>query len=499
MAKTNSIIILAIIITGLTLPYLMYVYLPTQIERSLVSNLNDQVRNRLGAATIILEDKEGNRIPSTPVQISPSSLDFILGAGVWTTTAVQSWTESDWNYYRSAGFEYEQIWTTWRLIQPTQNQFNFSSVQGQIDYVRAHNPHAKFFARLQGIVPDPLVGDSLNDSTPPAFTNFTSSIPSDPTAYLNQVRIYVRTLVSKYAGQIDVWVTPIEINRIDYATTAFNLPTPPWTLQDAVQIDRVIVDAVKEGDPNATLVLGTSTPLSPYEGNSETRVDPIVFEQMAITAGVTFDEVAVEAYAFSGDISFWFRYLAEMSNLGRPIFINEAGISSEGFDYVKLQSAREAQDAWYQDLLTLSLAMKPIVGVFLLEFKDRIVQARYSQFENMGLVDSSGQPKPSYSGIRSILQQLTQLNQTTSPDGQVSVGLLAGNYMLHANEFEGQFRIVEGTNRTYIMQTGSNGQLQISIATSSTLPLNSIETEQLGTQVVAWAGAALNSKRNTRW
>jgi GH35 family endo-1,4-beta-xylanase len=408
----------------------------------------------------------------------------MLGAGVWTTTAIQSWTNADWEHYMDAGFEYEQIWTTWRLIQPAQDQFNYSSVQGQIDYVKAHNPHAKFFARLQGIVPDPLVGNSLNDSTPPAFTNFTSKMPSDSSAYLKQVKAYVRALVSEYAGQIDVWVTPIEINRIDYATAAFNLATQPYTLQDAIEIDRVIAEAVKEANPNATLILGTSTPLSAYEINGKTRVDPIIFEQMAITAGVPFDDVAIEVYAFSGDLSFWFRYLNEMSKLGRPIFINEAGASSEGLDYAKMEPARTAQDSWYVALLTLSLALKPIVGFFILEFKDRTVQARYSQFENMGLVDSSGRPKPSYQGIQLILQTLTRVNHTTSSDGQLTVKLLAGNYTLHTNQAEEQFRIVEGTNQTYIMQIENNEQLTTTIANSSAFSTNNIENDQMPMQLI---------------
>jgi hypothetical protein len=309
----------------------------------------------------------------------------------------------------------------------------------------------------------------------------------------------VRALVSKYAGQIDVWVTPIEINRIDYATYTFNLPTQPYTLQDAVEIDRVIGEAVKEGNPNATLILGTSTPLSAYEGNGETRVDPIIFEQMAITADVPFDDVAVEAYAFSGDLSFWFRYLNEMSKLGRPIFINEAGASSDGVNYAKLEPAREVQDSWYQALLTMSLAMKPIVGFFILEFKDRIVQARYSQFENMGLIDSFGQPKPSYQGIKLILQTLTELNGTTSPDGQVTVGLLAGNYTLHANEGEGQFRIVEGTNQTYIMQIQNNGQLETMMTNRSALTPNRIENEQMGMQVIAASATAPTLTTSDLW
>jgi hypothetical protein len=463
MSKThNAIMILALILIGFTLPYLMYIYIPTQFDQSLVSSLRDQVNDRLGAASIALEGKGGNRLGSSSVQISPVSLDFMLGAGVWTTTAIQSWTDSDWDHYRTAGFEYEQIWTTWRLIQPAENQFDFSSVQGQIDYVRAHNPHAKFFARLQGIVPDPLVGNSLADSTPPSFTNFTSSMPTDRSTYLKQVDQYVRGLVARYAGEIDVWITPIEINRIDYATAAFNLPSPPYTLQDAVEIDQVIASAVKEANPNATLILGTSTPLSASEGNDETRLDPIAFEEMAIAVGVPFDVVAVEVYAFTGDVAFWSRYLTEMSKLGRPIFINEAGAPSDGFDYASLEPAIESQVTWYEDLLTLSFAMKPIVGFFFLEFKDRTVQSRYTQFETVGLLDSSGEPKPSYNSIQSLLQGLTQIDETAS-NGQVTVNMLAGNYSLRVNGIEGQIQIVERTNLTYTAQIGNNGKLQISL------------------------------------
>jgi len=502
MVKTNSLIILTIILTSSTLPYLMYVDIQAHVEENLLSSLQDQLPNQLGTATIILQDQERNPL-SAPFRISASSLDFMLGAGVWTTTAITSWTTSDWDYYRNASFEYEQIWTTWRLIQPTPNQFDYSSIQGQIDYVKSHNPNAKFFARLQGIVPDPLVGNSLNDSTPPEFTNFTASTPPDFTTYLSQVSRYVLTLVSKYKGQIDVWVTPIEINRIDYATSAFNLPTSPWTLQEAVEIDRIVAAAIKEANPNAIIVLGTSTPLSPYEGSSENRVDPITFEKMAIAGGVRFDDVAIEVYAFNGDVSFWYRYLNEMSNLGKPIFINEAGASSDQFDYAKLEPGREAQGAWCTALLTLSLSMHSIAGFFFLEFKDRIVQARYSQFETMGLIDANGEPKPSYGGIQQILQGLTEYNGTTMLNGHVTVRLLPGNYTFQADGRKGELRIVEGTNLTYSVRVGNETELQFTTSASApTIATGRVENDPLlgdGDPNHVWNVLAFRWPHDNRW
>jgi len=467
MNRIKVISLLVIVIVAVMVPYYAYLYFPNQSEASLVSNFQDQIYNtRLGTASIFFQNS--NNLTSTRVVISPSSLNFMLGAGVWTTTANASWTTSDWNYYNKAGFEYEQIWTTWRLIEPSQNRFDFSSVQGQIDYVKSHNPNAKFFARLQGITLDPLIGTSLNDCMPPPFTNFTTSIPSDHSTYLAEVASYVRTLAAKYAGQIDVWITPIEINRIDLAMAAFNMTNYPWTLQDAIQIDLTIASAVKQGNPNAIVILGTSTPLSRLQTNDNTRMDPIDFEWNAIMAGVPFDDVAVETYQFSGDITYWYEYLSKMSTLNRPIFINEAGFSSAGFDYAKLESSTQAQTDWYNGILSLSLAMRSIIGFSFLEFKDRTVQERYSQFETMGLVDLSGEPKPSYYTILSLLNTLTRQNQTISPDGKVTIRALPGNYTIKTPTAQGQFQIIENQTLTYTAKPIANGQIQLTLQNSAT-------------------------------
>src|SRR5208337_525345 len=341
------------------------------------------------------------------------------------------------------------------------------SVQGQIDYVKSHNPNAKFFARLQGITLDPLIGDSLNDCMPPPFTNFTTSIPTDRSTYLAEVASYVRALAAEYAGQIDVWITPIEINRIDLAISAFGMTNYPWSLQDAIQIDLTVASAIKQGNPNATVILGTSTPLSRLQTNDNTRMDPIDFESNAIMTGVPFDDVAVETYQFSGDITYWYGYLSKMSTLNRPIFINEAGFSSNGFDYAKLEPSAQAQISWYYGVLSLALAMRNIIGFNFLEFKDRIVQQRYAQFETMGLVDLSGEPKQSYYTILSLLNTLTQQNQTIPTNGEITIRLLPGNYTIKTPTAQGQIQIIENQTLTYTAQPTANGQIQLTLQNSA--------------------------------
>jgi hypothetical protein len=460
---SRRLAILTLVAVLIVLPFLEYVYLPNQIESTMVGDFQSSIyRSHIGSAAIALLDQDGLPAFSTNVEVQPNALNFKLGAGVWTTTANVSWTQSDWNYYNKAGFEYEQIWTTWRLVEPKENQFDFSSIQGQIDYVRAHNPDARFFARLQGIVPDPLVGDSLNDSTPPPFTGFTSKFPLNHSTYLQEVSTYVRTLVSKYGRDIGVWITPIEINRADYAMSAFNLPNPPWNIEEAIQLDKVIADTIKQTNPAAVVALGTSLPLSQYESKDATRIDPLDFEVAAMGSKIPFDVVAVETYGFTGDLTFWTRYLGNMSSLGRPIFINEAGYSSLGFDVAKLESASDAQSFWYQGILSLALGSKDIMGLFILEFKDRTVQQRYSKFETMGLLDFSGNPKASYNTTVTLLEKLTQFHEISSEQGKVTVRVLAGNYTITAFGMKGVFGVFENQTSSYTVEPGQDGHLKIS-------------------------------------
>lgn len=458
-AKVRNVAVLLVVILAISvgMSILELRYLPAMVEDRIAGSYENQLYNSaLGQADIVLLDPSGRPLSSTTVSIRANSLNFILGAGIWTSTANATWTDSDWNLYRDSGFEYEQIWTTWRLVQPSETVLDFSSVQGQIDFVRAHSPHARFFARLQGIVPDPLVGSHLADSSPPSFAGFSEPYPSNSSSYMKFTRNYTSSLVSKFSKDIDMWITPIEINRADYAMSAFGLSQPPWTISDAIRIDRVIANAIRTANPSAKIALGTSIPLSAFEAQDPTRVDPLEFEKLAIQAGVPFDYVALEVYGFSGDISFWANYLSRMAALRRPIFMNEAGYSSQGFDFARLDSSADLQANWYYNLMTMSLSQQSIVGLWLLEFKDRIVQERYQQFETMGLLGYNGEPKASYSRLVGMLKGLTTFNASTSSQGEIVVKALPGNYTITADGLSGFVVVVRGQTLSCNLQLSNS-------------------------------------------
>jgi hypothetical protein len=163
-----------------------------------------------------------------------------------------------------------------------------------------------------------------------------------------------------------------------------------------------------------------------------------------------------------------------MAGYGRPIFINEAGSTSEGFDYIKMESYGQTQASWYTEILSLALATKAVIGFVFLEFKDRSVQGRYSQFETMGLLGFSGQPKQSYYAVQSLLKPLMQQNVTTSIQGQFTIRALAGNYTIGIAGARGQFQIFENENLTYLARVTSNGQIQLSIEDESIPSVNSV-------------------------
>lgn len=458
----SSVLIIVLALGGAFVESYEYQYVSTQLEKIASANISALVqKNRIGEARLVILNRDGHAQPGERVLVDSASPDFILGAGIWTTTASASWTRSDWKLYTDVGFEYEQVWTTWRLIEPERLGFDFSSVQGQLDYVRSNAPNVKFFARFQGVVLDPLVGPSLGDSSPPDFTGFSTKIPSDRSSYLSDLKTYVRALVARYKDDIKLWITPIEINRIDYAISAFNLTDQPWALRDAIEIDRVIAQTIRESDPEAKIALGTSTPLSLFERAGVTRVDPIQFERLAIDGGVPFDMVAIETYGFSGDVFYWAQYLRTMAGLGYPIFINEAGYSSRTADQA-LDSGAHEQSSWYRMMLGLSLGMKQVAGFWILHFKDRELQQRYKEFEGMGLLDADGRPKESYYSLHGLLQNLTRPdNLLCSPEGEVTLRVLAGNYTISAFNATAEIHVVEGETLFYTIQATGQSHLQI--------------------------------------
>jgi hypothetical protein len=449
---------------GLIITYCNYRYWLVRQEETLASKYLRAINGgHAGGVQLLLLNDEGQPEPNVEIQVKPLSLDFILGAGIWTDTAYYTWTDNDWALYHDIGFEYEQIWTTWSLIEPEHSHYNFSSVQGQIDYIRRNHPGVKFFARLQGIVLDPLVGTYLNDCAPPPFTGFTTQIPEHRARYLQDLKRYVKTLVSEYQNDIKLWVTPIEINRIDYAMKFFKLKEQPWTLQDAIEIDRCIIDAIREVDSTARIALGTSPPLSPWEPADETRMDPIEFSKLAIDLGLDFDFIAIEVYDFSGDVFYWSRYLQQLASLGKPVFINEAGASAEKIIGCLDESLVEReQAAWYKAMLAMSLSMKEIVGFWILHFKDRKLQQRFSIFEKVGLVDYEGKPKESYYTLRQLLLNLSRpMGLTSYPEGELEFHVLAGKYLIRVLNATGEIQVLNGQRCEYIIEKTDGNSLKI--------------------------------------
>lgn len=121
----SSVLIIVLALGGAFVESYEYQYVSTQLEKIASANISALVqKNRIGEARLVILNRDGHAQPGERVLVDSASPDFILGAGIWTTTASASWTRSDWKLYTDVGFEYEQVWTTWRLIEPERLGFD---------------------------------------------------------------------------------------------------------------------------------------------------------------------------------------------------------------------------------------------------------------------------------------------------------------------------------------------------------------------------------------
>ena len=80
----------------------------------------------------------------------------------------------------------------------------------------------------------------------------------------------------------------------------------------------------------------------------------------------------------------------------------------------------------------------------------------------MGLLDADGRPKESYYSLHGLLQNLTRPdNLLSSPEGEVTLRVLTGNYTISAFNATAEIHVVEGETLFYTIQATGESHLQI--------------------------------------
>jgi len=140
-------------------------------------------------------------------------------------------------------------------------------------------------------------------------------------------RVVLRS-VERYRGRIGIWDA---INEAHDWANGLSL-----TQQQEVEITRIACDAVREANPDATVIVNNCLPFGENAATGqvnngpvhEPMFTPLRYLDAVMEAGVDFDVIGVQLYFPARDMLAVSRLLDEYARFGKPVHITEMGVSS---------------------------------------------------------------------------------------------------------------------------------------------------------------------------
>jgi len=449
LEKTAEIFLIFSLLILVAFPTPVEAQVDTSREDSLVKDALQYIEtNRKGTTQIqLIDEATGKPVTRSQVQYQQTSHDFIFS------------THFAGGLYRAMkmlGLEWSgDVRLSWADIQPTKGTYDYSKPDRQISMLR-QNQTVRLWGRFMGLLID---WNYIESPRPPSFADIDHiSDPAVFSQYKDLVYEFVFNVVTHYKGTFLAYMTQIEVNWPDDAMKYKLCTRRLWTVEQAVELDKVVANAVRRADPNAIIMLGTSTA---SKGASGRGVDALQFARMCLQSGVDVDMVAVEAYPFDGSPAFFYDYVKELAKLGKPVFINETGFPSAkpSADESWLNSWKwhtfneHVQALWVRYIFTLAFGMKEVAGVCLLNIIDGDPGSLYSTvvsplFETMGVLTVARQPKESFGMLCELMANFTTSGQARTDDnGILTLRGFAGEYSIKVSGYEpifDQIRVSEG-------------------------------------------------------
>ena len=426
----------------------------TREDQLLKTAMNYIETNRKGTAQIrLIDNMTGLPVSGAKVGYQQISHDFMFGA------MVIPWGSGTPDMMTNLGLEWSgDVGLNWSQIEPSNGTFNFKETDAHVNWL-LENGHLRLWGHFHGLLLD---WNSLGwaPPQPPYYSGFDRiSDPATFEQYKQFLHEFVFQVVSHYRGKFSGYMTQLEVNWPSVVIRTGVAKAPVWTIQQAVEVEKVVTKAVRDADPKAIIILATST-IDPVDAQHKhlPNVDlgPIDFTRLCIRSGVDFDMVALEVYPFHGSPATYYDYVRNLAALGKPVFINESGYPSQKpEEWINASSDRKGAENWVMSwewhvfdqhtqalwckyLFTLLFRLKGVAGVNLWlvkDLKDGVMEVLL--FENMGVYDVNGLPKESAVLLRSLIMNFTTSGRTTtSAEGQLIFTGFAGNYTVNVEAYQ---------------------------------------------------------------
>jgi len=369
---------------------------------------NIEINRKVDVNLRLTEDPSGQPVADAAVSYKQLSHDFLFavaGADVAGTTL---------------SLDAFEIWPlNWSYIEPQEGLFNFQMYDAYLQHLESRTPNGQFFVKMW-VVPE---AGWIYETWPPSYAHFDRiSDPDVFSEFLEHMYDFVYHSALHFKGRIRFWIIQMEMNAPIYAFAEAGRLL--WTVQQGVEIDFVAAKAIRDANPDAVVLIGTSNPT--HEGVTEGLADPLDFTQMCLARGVDFDGVAIEAWPIADTPADYYDYIGMFADLEKCVFIHETqGFAAQPYPWAsgwKWNDFNEdAQAEWLRRIFTIAYGSRATIGVQWLWYRDSQAYQQGEFYAN-GLLDYNGQPRKAYHEFRELIQRFTS-NGTATTDSNGVTGL----------------------------------------------------------------------------
>ncbi len=285
-----------------------------------------------------------------------------------------------------AAFHAVSIPFRWRRLQATATAFDWDLTEQQLKWSQTHGMRT--------------IGGPLIQLDRLSLPDWTYGLEDDYDRFEIAAIDYVRTVVERFASQVDIWLCAGRLN----VTGAL-----AFSEEQKLRLAVATIEAVRSVAPRAPVVISFDQPWAEYLGAEDYDLSPLHFADALVRADLGVAAVALEmnlGYCPGGtkprDLMAISQHMDRWSLLGIPLLAYLTMPSQTGNDAQAIgparvipQSAEQLeQPAFGQDMaaeLIRLLLTKPVVhGIAWNHWSD----AEEHEYPHAGLVDAAGHPKP---------------------------------------------------------------------------------------------------------
>lgn len=299
-------------------------------------------------------------------------------------------TDSAENLFKQA-FNSAGVPLEWRLIEPTEGEYNWEPFDALIDWCSAQD----LLVRC-----GPLI-----DLSPDGLPKWLWQWERDYWNLESFVCDFVETAISRYVGRVRTWEISARVNT-----------GGALALSEEQRLTLVAktLEVARRADAEGQLLIRVDQPWGEYQARGQHKLSPMQFVDALHRAGVGLSGINLEVgvgYAPRGtssrDLLDFSRLIDQWSALGLPLQVTLAFPSGSGADAAtstdlevernswKSPWSEPAQAEWVDQHVSLLMAKPPVAAIFWSHFSDSLSH----RFPHAGLVRPDGAPKPALDRI----------------------------------------------------------------------------------------------------